>query len=515
MAVLPLEETCIMCFREGTMRCSACKVALYCSKSELPFFLTLQIPRLIMIDCQKLDFNNHKLFCSELNVSAPFPDMRRALYFPNYNEPDRLVPTRLVWIQVKLQANKDGTLVERWVEPTDKLYFTQELDYVDRGFFRSSLQSREMVREQGFLVFEKHWCSEEDEDNGNLINFTRNGICGEPWGGPLLVMHMYKTEEGAVCYRDMDCYDIRHAADCLSTLHRGESTRPRNIRPLPGATPIQTRPKIFHASIISCPASFSKTGLDYKEIMVNAMDPVFWKEGSDIATCIELPLLIRKTRRPLDKYVEQVERSRWYNYHTVMLKRDLHSLTTAPGPGQEAYEAYKLWMSCPAEGYTGENKDLTMSMIGRVQSDGEFGCGLSPVMWSGDTLVGDVVVVRVDGKPLLWRHLEVICEYIVQEVEPRIKAAIAGLPPNSDVPNRDNVIASINKDDFLGFFHRFKEIKAQTQPAWISLNSPYDVKNGNATQQKTREDFRTQYEQGMMQWSDIREDHPEVGDCLA
>jgi hypothetical protein len=441
--------------------------------------------------------------------------MRRALYFPNYNEPDRLITTHLVWIQVKLRANKDGTLVERRVEPIVKFYFTRQLDDDDRGSIRSSVQSREMVRDRGFLVFEKHWCSEEDEDNGNLINFTRNGICGEPWGGPLLVMHMYKTEEGAVCYRDMDCYDIRHAADYLSTVHRVERTRPSIGLPLPGATPIQTRPGIFHASIISCPASFSKIGLDYQEIMVNAMDPVFGKEGSDIATCIELPLLIRKTRRPLDKHVEPVERSRWYNSHAVILKRDLHSLTTAPGPGREAYEIYKSWVPCLAEGYMGGNNDLTMSMIGRVESDDEFGFGSSPVMWSGDTLVGDMVVVRVDGKPLLWRHLEVICGYIVQEVEPRIQAAIAGLPPNSDVPTRDNVIASINKDDFLGFFHRYKDIKAQTKPAWISVNSPYDVKNGNATQQKTGEAFRKQYEQGMMQWSDIREDHPEITDCLA
>jgi hypothetical protein len=89
-----------------------------------------------------------------------------------------------------------------------------------------------------------------------------------------------------------------------------------------------------------------------------------------------------------------------------MLKRDLHSLTTAPGPGRELYGAHQaILLSLADDGL--EDKETS---FGYVESDGELGFGSSPTMWSGDTLVGSIVVARVDGKPLLRQHLEAICE---------------------------------------------------------------------------------------------------------
>jgi hypothetical protein len=98
----------------------------------------------------------------------------------------------------------------------------------------------------------------------------------------------------------VDSYDLRHAADYLSIMHRANSTRQTGER--------------FHACLIACLASFGKSVSDYRDLMVDTKDTVFMKEGSDIATCIELSLLVRKDARPFDASIENVERPRYYNH---------------------------------------------------------------------------------------------------------------------------------------------------------------------------------------------------------
>jgi hypothetical protein len=398
-----------------------------------------------------------------------------------------------VWVKVKLRNNVTGSLEESF----------DEKELLHQGFGecqisrRSNIQSRKMIAGQDVLRFEQNLGGEEHENNPGILAFTRNGVCGARWGGALLVMHYHETEEGVRSYRDVDSYDLRHAADYLSAMNRANRTRPAF--------------GLFHACFITCPAYFGASASEYRDLVVDTKDPVFMKEGSDIATCIELPLLIRKDARPFDDTIANLERPLYYNHQAMMLKRDLHSLTTAPGPGRDFYGAYQaIMLSLAKEGLEDED-----AIFGYVESDGEFGFGSSPVMWSGETLVGNIVVARVDGKPLLEQHLEAIYEYIVQEVDPRIQAAISGLQPGSEVPTRESVIASINKDDFLKFFLRYKQEKAQTQPAWSLLGSPYNVKIDESTKIQMLQAYHEQWSDGMEPWALARERFPGIGGCLA
>jgi hypothetical protein len=100
-------------------------------------------------------------------------------------------------------------------------------------------------------------------------------------------------------------------------------------------------------------------------------------------------------------------------------------------------------------------------------------------------------------------------------VDPRIQTAIAELPPDSDVPARETIIASITKDEFLKFLLLYKQEKAQKQPGWSSLDSTYNVRIDNETKMQMMLAYHEQWADDMEPRASTRKRLPEIGGCSA
>lgn len=90
-------------------------------------------------------------------------------------------------------------------------------------------------------------------------------------------------------------------------------------------------------------------------------------------------------------------------------------------------------------------------------------------------MVGPVFAARTDGLPLLKEHLEALCKYIDTRVEPKLAAAISGLSPGDIVPDREAILNSITKADFLEVFNAMKAERGGTHAGWRDLPSPYEI----------------------------------------
>ena len=79
-----IDQTCLMCARQGNKHCARCKDAVYCS-----------------LDCQRLDWKNHKLLCTSWADfgTPPTPQSRRGLLFPGGDE----LP-RFIWLETEVET---------------------------------------------------------------------------------------------------------------------------------------------------------------------------------------------------------------------------------------------------------------------------------------------------------------------------------------------------------------------------------------------------------------------------
>lgn len=76
---------------------------------------------------------------------------------------------------------------------------------------------------------------------------------------------------------------------------------------------------------------------------------------------------------------------------------------------------------------------------------------------------------------MLAKHLEAICLYISNKVEPRLASCISGPRSSTSIPQREQVLNSINKADFLDFFNSLKISRGASDPGWRDLLSPYEM----------------------------------------
>jgi hypothetical protein len=106
-----------------------------------------------------------------------------------------------------------------------------------------------------------------------------------------------------------------------------------------------------------------------------------------------------------------------------------------------------------------------------------YGFGSSPDYWGPNTK-GAVCAARADGLPLPAQHLEAICSYISEQVEPRLSSCILGLGPGAIVPQREWVLNSISKADFMEFYDELKASRGATDLTWRFLPSPYELTPG-------------------------------------
>jgi hypothetical protein len=215
-------------------------------------------------------------------------------------------------------------------------------------------------------------------------------------------------------------------------------------------------------------------------------DAIFMAGGSGIANLIGIPLLLRTSgsyQRPGSIFVEKLGAD--VNPMATLLKRDIlsarkeASLATAPSnsvmvaSSQErmtvAGSSTKLDRLLRSEGLPAASTAFSNSA---PPHEPLAGFGSSPTPWDKDK-VGSVCVVRADSWPLAPEHLEAICEYIKQKVEPVLLSATAGIDTATPVPGYEDILNSINKNAFLEFFNEYKASKAMTNPIWRDMLDPY------------------------------------------
>ncbi|EXJ71967.1 uncharacterized protein A1O5_04469 [Cladophialophora psammophila CBS 110553] len=133
---------------------------------------------------------------------------------------------------------------------------------------------------------------------------------------------------------------------------------------------------------------------------------------------------------------------------------------------------------------------------------GENGFGSSPKFWK---IMGAVWAVRTDNVPLLHYHVEALVGYIRDEVEPRLRKALAGVPSGGVVVGREHVLDSITRADFSKYFDTFKAAKSFQDIGWAAVPSPYEMpKHAIQSRMKLMEEkWERQKAAGWKQQSDV------------
>ena len=319
------------------------------------------------------------------------------------------------------------------------------------------------------------------ERNEGVRRFTRSGTCGQACSGPVIVSRQQgRVPEQGRCV-DIDMRDVRTAADYFSSEHRGYGAN-REVHSL--------------AAVVSPRGMIQDGQPSFEEAAIEHGDIVYSQPGSTIANLLGIPLQLR----PVVENGPDDSSHGFYspNDYAILLQKDINStkfgcqLTPA---GRQLRESIAALPRPQAD----------MTEIHRVEP-GIEGFGSAPQTWFGDD-VGDVLVVRADGLTLPAQHMEAICEYLKQEIEPILRAAVDGLAPDTLVANREEVLNAINKQNFLKFWDTYSAHKVSTG-AWTAIPSPYQMKGSTLEEYKERTEnlFVAQRAQGLAQWCDTPED---------
>ena len=388
-------------------------------------------------ECQSLDWKIHKRVCDRFGDKRPSDNHRRALYFPGGDE-----APKFVWVQVWMQG--DGLLSARY-EVFDGTPFgvCQEERMPS---CRNNIQARNMNRDEHDCIY-FHTAEDTSELEPNIAakSFTRAGVAGTWVKGPLLIMRY--TEIGGVGhYPDIEMRDVRHTADYLSFAYRADGLSNRRYL---GVVVNSDRDR-----------EASYLGSRYYSRPCDGDENIFSRQGCSIANLLGIPLLFTKVAGPGVVDSNQITgRNRGIEY----LKRDLNAVKIGSPYSAEQQEMM-------------DRADARYGRAWRNAAGGEVekslrGFGSSPEDWSGEHC-GTVFVVRADGVPLIMEHMEALCEYAVQIVEPMLQQAITDLPSGSIVTSRELILDGITQKSFLEFFGRYKLSKGG---GWRLVPSPYHM----------------------------------------
>jgi hypothetical protein len=466
---MPEGQTCVMCPRRGEKLCGGCKTARYCSKGESP-----RGPQPNghctedCVDCQKLDFKNHKIFCGKAETSRPSKDHVRALFFPGGDT----LP-RFEWI---MDPN---------YRLPDRLFGDRGIDV--KKFSHNTIQARDIGAgpAEGLQFFLLDLVT-DDPPNLAMRAFTRGGVAAWNTRGPWLVLHYVEDgEEGDDSYMGMSMHDVRSAADVITVMYRGGQ---RNL--------VLEEDKILATMIFpQGPENLNKDLKPPTQVARNGCDIMFALEGSGIANLLGLPMFVRPMG--FQSTLKQAGR----NSKGAMLMTDITSeaitdlVLKKPEPFIINGMPLMTTQGVPAM-VSGEKED----------HQGSYGFGTPPASFCGDE-VGPVLICRADNKPLLTGHIEALCDYINVVIDPQIQAAKQGLNVGDVVQGREKILSSITKASFLAHWEKFKEdkIKAQASeahPEWTPrYPSPYDMtgKTLESVDRFTETIYLKQVEGGMKQ----------------
>ncbi|KAK5567440.1 hypothetical protein LTR43_007156 [Exophiala xenobiotica] len=380
-----------------------------------------------------MDWKNHKILCSSFNNPKPKTDrpdgfLRRGLFFPGGSE-----PAQFVWVECWTKT--EGTWPVDMFDPN--VYFGGRLP--ERHYFsdHNPVQARDVTRDN-FEFGMQFYCLDltvGEPPNLGLRTMTRGQACAPNLRGPILVL---RTQKGRSedSYTDIDMRDVRNAADGFSWMYRKRT----HMTP-PFAQDDLLAQRVLVTGCL-CPQHLAELGTRarFTQFAFNGYDVIFAAGGSGIANLLGIPLFLRTAETP-----RSGEDGR-HNKEAMLLMRDITSTTVGSIPLGECFR----------------NREFI----------GEKGFGSSPDLWNG-TETGSVWIARADGIPLLAEHIEALCAYIENRVEPQLFESIVGLEAGAAVPQREALLNSITKADFLDFFNTFKAEKAVVNTTWASETPAY------------------------------------------
>ena len=347
--------------------------------------------------------------------------------------------------------------------------------------FHNLVQARDLGRnEDESLVIWGMDNSMKEPDNEGIVRFTRAGIAEVVWRGPQLVMRELKGPYTCVQYLDVEPRDARMAADFFSCAFRGRKLQ-------------HVGTKLLAATIENAIGSGGRER--FGERAINADDIVYSKKGCSIANLLGLPLQMRAD--PYSKQAQPIITGSRFNEDAELLKRDINGKTTGSQvTAEEMEEMMRLFKMLGSE---------AEKMMPNSTKISEQGFGKSPTDWEA-AQVGSVLAARSDGLLLLGRHLEVLCAYIREKVEPMLKACIDGVAPGLMPKKRDEILNTITRKSFEQFFQEYKARKVLVDQQWADLPSMYAMKKAS-TQWKglIEELYEEQKSKGFKQWTDTFE----------
>ncbi|KAK6341603.1 hypothetical protein TWF696_008674 [Orbilia brochopaga] len=179
----------------------------------------------------------------------------------------------------------------------------------------------------------------------------------------------------------------------------------------------------------------------YEAIKISATDKIFTDhETSDIADRLGLPILTH--RCPPNPVWERELDHRAFNGWSPFNNR----------------EATFLHLSL--------DKDAVLDF-----STGSMGWGWAPTQWQNR--VGSVIVVRQDKKPLSPLHVEALCKYCLDEVQPLIGHSLGEYAPEEPM-SKETAMSMICRPTFVIFWNKLLTAKLR-EGVDVDISSPYAV----------------------------------------
>ena len=416
-----------------------------------------------IVECQALDWKIHKMLCSSINDAKPGPEYRRVLLFPEQGE-----QPRFEWMKVtEVPSETEG--FEDW----DRDQFFGDTIVERYPILRNHIQARNTFEDDhdGIHV----WVDGQGINtprNQAVRAVTRGLTCSHNWRGPILATRKAGRDPSVKWYVDIDSRDFRSIADFFTAAWRQDGHDNSEKRAL--------------ACMMPCSSMVSKGATEYCQVVIDQANSIYSREGSAIANLLGTPLLIAGGMKQYDMASNGVTvESR--NPAAEMLKRDVNSTTVGYQRSPEEDEDRQAMLD------TFGAQLLELSDFQKA-TFGTNGFGTSPA-WCTEAPVGPIMIARADGKPLTGAHLRAICKYMKKKIEPLLQKAIRGLADGTLVVDRERVLNSVTKADFLEFWNTHTATHDAEDYRWLTMPSPYDLQ-GTALENASRVMERLWVEQG-------------------